>query len=121
VRWERPELAPEEPLVPDSVQKFLAGMSHNEEPDLKLSPAADQAMAKLVELFSDPTISSKAQFRCSVEGPTEVESCSSQSSMSSSAMIPIVNGKRWVRRLYRLELISTIPSEWAISEENRKR
>jgi hypothetical protein len=56
-----------------SPQKFLAGMSHNEESDLKLSPAADQAMAKLVELFSDPSISLKAQFRCSVEGPTEVE------------------------------------------------
>jgi hypothetical protein len=48
-------------------------MSHKEEPDLKLSPAADQAMAKLVELFSDPNLSSKARLRCPVEGPDELD------------------------------------------------
>jgi hypothetical protein len=48
-------------------------MSHKEDPDLKLSPAADQAMAKLVELFSDPSVPSKARFRCSTEGPDEFD------------------------------------------------
>ena len=48
-------------------------MSHKEELELKVSPAADQAMAELVELFSDPNIPSKAQFRCGVEGPTEID------------------------------------------------
>jgi hypothetical protein len=37
-------------------------MSHQEEPELKLSPVADEAMAKLVELFSDPSLAAKAQF-----------------------------------------------------------
>ena len=48
-------------------------MSHKEEAELKLSPAADEAMAELVELFSDPSLASKAQFRCCVDGPTEFE------------------------------------------------
>jgi hypothetical protein len=48
-------------------------MSHKEEPELKPSPAADEAMAKLVELFSDPNLRSKARFRCGVEGPDEFD------------------------------------------------
>jgi hypothetical protein len=48
-------------------------MSHKEEPELKVSPVADEAMAKLTELFSDPNLPSKAQFRCSTEGPTEFD------------------------------------------------
>ncbi len=71
----------------------MARMSHKEEPDLKVSPAADEAMRELVELFSDPSLASKAQFRCYVDGPTEFEVCSSQSSMSSSAIIQLVNIK----------------------------
>jgi hypothetical protein len=31
----------------------------------KLSPAAEEAMAELVELFSDPSLASTARFRCS--------------------------------------------------------
>ena len=48
-------------------------MSHKEEPDLQVSPAAHEAMRKLVELFSDPNLSSKARFRCGVEGPDEFD------------------------------------------------
>jgi hypothetical protein len=44
----------------------------NKEPDLKVSPAGDEAMRKLVELFSDPSLASKAHFRCCVDGPTEI-------------------------------------------------
>ena len=66
-------------------------MSHKEEPELKVSPAADEAMAQLVELFSDPSLASQTQFRCCVDGPDEFDFCSSQSSMSSSAMIQTVN------------------------------
>jgi hypothetical protein len=43
-------------------------MSHKEEPELKASPAADDAMPKLVELFSEPDLPLKARFRCGVEG-----------------------------------------------------
>jgi hypothetical protein len=48
-------------------------MSHKEEPELKVSPAADEAMRKLVELFSDPSLASKARFRCGTEGPGELD------------------------------------------------
>ena len=66
-------------------------MSHKEEPELKVSSAADEAMAKLTELFSDPNLPSKARFRCGTEGLDEFDLCSSQSLMSSSAIIQIVN------------------------------
>ena len=48
-------------------------MSYKEEPELKPSPAADDAMAKLVELFSDSNLPSKARFRCGVDGPGEFD------------------------------------------------
>lgn len=38
-------------------------MGQKEEPELKVSPAADEAMAKLVELFSDRSVRSKTRFR----------------------------------------------------------
>ena len=73
-------------------------MSHKEEAELKLSPAADEAMAKLVELFSDPNLPSKPRFRCGVEGPTEFEVWFESIS------------------LYRLGLILRITSEWEAPE-----
>jgi hypothetical protein len=44
-----------------------------EEPAIEISPEADAAMKKLVELFSDPSLPSKAQLRCSVEGPDDLD------------------------------------------------
>jgi hypothetical protein len=92
-------------------------MSHKEEPELKLSPAADQAMAKLVELFSDPSLSSKARFRCSTEGPDEFDVLFESILDDQFGHDPNSEYKQWVRRLYRLGLISRIPSEWATSKE----
>ena len=48
-------------------------MNNTKVPDLKASPAADEAMRELVELFSDPNLPSKARFRCDVEGPDEFD------------------------------------------------
>jgi hypothetical protein len=48
-------------------------MSDQREEDLKVSSAADEAMARLVELFSDPSLPSKARLRCSVEGPDDFD------------------------------------------------
>ena len=87
-------------------------MSHKEEPDLKLSPAADQAMAKLVELFSDPCISSKAQFRCGIEGPTEIDVLFESIIDEQHGYDPNSEYKRWVRRLYEIGLIPRLPEEW---------
>jgi hypothetical protein len=87
-------------------------MSHKEEPELKLSPAADEAMAKLVELFSDPSLASKAQFHCCVDGPTEFEVLLESIVDEQFGYNPNSEYKRWVRSLYRLGLILRIPSEW---------
>ena len=87
-------------------------MSHKEEPDLKLSPAADQAMAQLVEWFSDPSISSKAQFRCGVEGPTEFDILFESIIDEQYGYDPNSEYKQWVRRLYKIGLIPRLPDEW---------
>jgi len=84
-------------------------MSHKEEPELKLSPAADAAMAELVKIFSDPNLPTKPRFRCGVEGPDEFDV------MFESIMEEQFDDseyKQWVRRLYELGLISGLPEEW---------
>ena len=91
-------------------------MSHKEEPELKPSPAADEAMAKLVELFSDPSLASRAQFRCCVDGPTEFEVLFESMVDEQFGYNPNSEDKRWVRNLYRLGLILRIPSEWEALE-----
>ena len=48
-------------------------MSNKEDSEQEISPAADEAIAKLVELFSDPSVRSHAHLRCPVEGPDEFE------------------------------------------------
>jgi len=91
-------------------------MSQKEDPELKLSPAADEAMAKLVELFSDPSLASKAHFRCCVDGPTEFEVLFESILDERFGYNPNSEYKRWVRSLYRLGLILRIPSEWEAPE-----
>jgi hypothetical protein len=84
-------------------------MSHKEEPELKVSPAADEAARKLVELFSDPSLASKAHFRCGVEGPDEFDV------MFESFMEEAFGHseyKQWVKRLYDLGFIRRLPNEW---------
>ena len=92
-------------------------MSHKEEPELKVSPAADEAMAKLVELFSDPSVLSQARFRCCTEGPDELDVLFESILDEQFGYDPNSEYKEWIRRLYGLGLISTIPSEWATSEK----
>jgi len=92
-------------------------MSYKEEPELKVSPAADEAMRELKELFSDPKIRSTASFRCCTDGPTEFDILFESIVDEQYGYDANSEYKRWVRRLYRLGLISTIPSEWATSEE----
>ena len=96
-------------------------MSHKEEPELKVSPVADEAMAKLTELFSDPNLPSKAQFRCSTEGPTEFDIWFESIIDEQFGYNSNSEYKRWVRRLDRLGLIPRIPSEWELSEEQAGR
>jgi hypothetical protein len=92
-------------------------VTNKEEPERKLPPAAEEAMAKLTELFSDPNLPSKAQFRCSTEGPDEFDLLFESIFDEQFGFDPNSEYKRWVRRLYRLRFISRIPSEWATCEE----
>jgi hypothetical protein len=83
-------------------------MSHKEEPELKLPPAAEEAMAKLVELFADPSLPPKVRFRCPVEGPDEFDVLFESIIDDQFGHDPNSEYKQWVRRLYRLGFISRI-------------
>jgi hypothetical protein len=73
-------------------------------------------MAKLVELFSDSSLSSKARFRCGVEGPDELDVLFESIVDEQFGYNPNSEYKRWVRSLYRLGMILKIPSEWEAPE-----
>ena len=62
-------------------------MSDKEEPELKISPAADEAMAKLVELFSTQAFPQKYNSVAPLKGRTNSIFYSSRSLMTNSAMI----------------------------------
>jgi hypothetical protein len=87
-----------------------------EEPSEEISPAADAAMLKLVELFSDPAMVARAHFRCCVDGPTEFEVLFESIVDELFGYNPNSEYKSWVRSLYRLGLILRIPSEWEAPE-----
>jgi hypothetical protein len=87
-------------------------MSDQEEHDLKVSPAADQAMAELVKLFSDPSLLSKARLRCSVEGPDDFDVLFESIIDDQFGHDPNSEYKQWVRRLYELGFIPRLPDEW---------
>ena len=86
--------------------------SQAEEPPEEISPAADEAMRKLVELFSAPTVASQARFRCSTEGPTEVDVMFESIIDEQYGYDPNSEYKQWVRRLYKIGLIPRLPDEW---------
>ena len=76
----------------DGSPKQAVSESHNEKLAIEISPEVDAAMRELKELFF--LIPRYAAPPVSAAGPKDqrsLTSCSSQSSMSSSAMIQIVN------------------------------
>ena len=81
----------------------------------------DEAMEALTRIFSDPKLAAKAHFRCSVDGPTEMDRLFE--SIMDEAFGPHARSKykRWVSRLYRLGLIPTIPSEWLDTQDSASR
>jgi hypothetical protein len=87
-------------------------MSHKEQPELEVSPAADEAMAKLTELFSDPNLPSEARFRCGTEGPDEFDLLFESIVDEVFGHDPNSEYKQWVRRLYKIGLIARLPDEW---------
>jgi hypothetical protein len=93
-------------------------MGQKEEPESKVSPAADQAMAKLTELFSDPNLPSTARFHCGTEGPTEFDILFESIIDDQFGHDPNSEYKQWVRRLYRQGFISRIPSVWEVVDRD---
>ncbi len=87
-------------------------MSHKQESDLQVSPAAHEAMRRLVELFSDPSLASKAHFRCGVEGPDEFDLLFESIVDERFGHDRNSEYKQWVRRLYELGFIPRLPDEW---------
>jgi hypothetical protein len=92
-----------------------------EEPPEEISPAADEAMRELVELFSDPTVVARGHFRCSTEGPTDVEVMFESILDDQFGYDPNSEYKNWIRRLYDLGLIPRIPSEWEAPENPERK
>ncbi len=91
----------------DGSPKQAVTDSQNEQLAIEISAEADAAMSGLKELFSDPALATRASFRCSTEGPDEID-----------VVIESLFGEedseyeQWVRRLYELGPISKIPPEW---------
>jgi hypothetical protein len=83
-----------------------------EEPLEEISAAADAAIRKLKELFSDPAVAAQARFRCSTEGPDDIDVLFESILDDQFGYDPNSEYKSWVRHLYDLGLISRIPSEW---------
>ncbi len=91
-------------------------MSHKEEPELKVSRAADEAVRKLVVLFSDPAVAARAHFRCSTEGLTDLEVMFESILDEQFGYDPNSEYKNWIRRLNDLGLIPRIPSGWEATQ-----
>jgi hypothetical protein len=87
-----------------------------EEPPEEISPALDAAMRELKELFSDPAVVPQARFRCSTEGPDEIDVLFESILDDQFGYDSNSKYKSWVRHLYDLGLISRIPSEWEALE-----
>ena len=102
---------------PDDADTMAPKTPPEEEPPIEISPEADAAMAKLVGLFSDPSLASKARLRCSTEGPDEFDLMFESILDDQCGHDPNSEYKQWVRRLYRLGLISRIPSEWKCGKD----
>ena len=83
-----------------------------QEPPEEISPAVDAAMRKLKELFSDPAIAAQARFRCSTEGPDDIDVLFESILDEQYGYDPSSEYKQWVRRLYEIGLIPQLPDEW---------
>lgn len=90
-------------------------MSNDEEHRQQLPPAAEETMARLVDLSSDPKLCPRS--RCSTEGPTQFDVLFESIMDDVFGYDPNSKYKAWVRRLYRVGIISDIPSAWQTLED----
>jgi hypothetical protein len=73
---------------------------------------ADEAMKALTHLFSSRRMADRAHFRCGVSGPTDFDVVFEATLDQIFGWNANSSYKRRVRRLHKLGLISTLPSEW---------
>jgi len=104
------------PRDPNQVARKSAGQMMRELEE-KPTPAyqereADLAMKALTQLFSAPEAKAKAHHRCSISGPTEIDVLIEAALDDAFGSTPNSDYKRWIRRLYRLGLISSMPDDW---------
>jgi hypothetical protein len=81
---------------------------------------ANEAMKALARIFSDPKLTAKAHFRCSVDGPTEIDELFESIMDETFGPHPRSRYKRWVGRLYRLGLIPKVPEGWVDEPEGKE-
>jgi hypothetical protein len=74
--------------------------------------AFHEAMEALTRIFSDLKLAAKAHFRCSVDGPTEMDRLFESIMDETFGLHARSEYKRWVSRLYRLGLIPEVPGDW---------
>jgi hypothetical protein len=82
-----------------------------------IESAADEAMKALTQLFSSGELSAKVHFHSGLDSPTVFDMFFE--SMRDDLFGPDPNSdyKCWVKRLYRLGLISAMPSEWKVAKD----
>lgn len=73
---------------------------------------AYQAVKGLAQLFSTPEVKAKAHYRCGIGGPTELNVIFEEALDHVFGRDLDSEYKRWVRRLYKLGLISHMPDDW---------
>jgi hypothetical protein len=79
--------------------------------------AAAKAVNALGHLFSSRDIANKAHFRCSTEGPTDLDVLFESVLDDVFGRDPSRDYKRWIRSLFRLGLISRMPTEWLVPKD----
>jgi hypothetical protein len=84
-------------------------------PPTRGKEAAHEAVLK--DLFSFREITNKAHFRCRVDGPTELDVLFESVLDEVFGCDPSSDYKCWVRKLYRLGLISRMPTNWKASKD----
>ncbi len=100
-------------IVPPVGESVAAGMSEH--------LSSPRRLRVILENNSSPSLVSKAQFRCCVDGPTEFEVLFESIVDEQFGYNPNSEYKRWVRSLYRLGLILRIPSEWEAPEMSERK
>jgi hypothetical protein len=73
--------------------------------------AVDEALKALTQIFSSQELSTKIHLRCGIDGPNGFDIFFASMCDDLFGRDPNADYKSWIRLLYRLGLISAMPSE----------